>query len=57
MTTFLDDETLTLYIEESKEHLDTIESDLLELEKQGENFDEELVNKVFRAAHYFVRQP
>lgn len=51
MTTFLDDETLTLYIEESKEHLDTIETDLLELEKQGENFDEELVNKVFRAAH------
>ncbi|MBU2515657.1 chemotaxis protein CheW [bacterium] len=51
MTTFLDDETLQLYIEESKEHLETIESDLLELEKQGKNFDEELVNKVFRAAH------
>lgn len=51
MTTFLDDETLRLYIDESKEHLETIETDLLELEKQGENFDEELVNKVFRAAH------
>lgn len=51
MTTFLDDETLALYIEESKEHLESIESDLLELEKQGEQFDEDLVNKVFRAAH------
>ena len=51
MTTFLDDETLTLYIEESREHLETIESDLLELEKQGDQFDEDLVNKVFRAAH------
>jgi two-component system, chemotaxis family, sensor kinase CheA len=51
MNTFLDDETLNLYIAESKEHLETIESDLLELEKQGEDFDEELVNKVFRAAH------
>lgn len=51
MTIILDDETLRLYIEESKEHLETIESDLLELEQQGENFDDELVNKVFRAAH------
>ncbi len=51
MTTFLDDETLRLFIEESREHLETIETDLLELEKQGETFDEELVNKVFRAAH------
>ncbi|MCP4754858.1 MAG: response regulator [Proteobacteria bacterium] len=47
----MDDETLNIYIEESKEHLETIESDLLEIEQQGEHFDEELVNKVFRAAH------
>ncbi|MBF0469959.1 MAG: chemotaxis protein CheW [Gammaproteobacteria bacterium] len=46
-----DDETLQLYIEESREHLESIESDLLEIEQQGENIDEELVNKVFRAAH------
>ncbi len=51
MTSLMDDETLSLYIEESKEHLESIESDLLELEKQGEQFDEDLVNKVFRAAH------
>lgn len=51
MSTFLDDETLKLYVEESREHLETIEGDLLELEQQGANFDDELVNKVFRAAH------
>ncbi|MCP4296339.1 MAG: chemotaxis protein CheA, partial [Proteobacteria bacterium] len=47
----IDDENLSLYAEESLEHLETIESDLLEIEKAGENIDEDLVNKVFRAAH------
>ncbi|MFP4429530.1 MAG: chemotaxis protein CheA, partial [Desulfovermiculus sp.] len=47
----LDDETLQMYVEEAKEHLEDIESDLLQLEQDGENIDEELVNKVFRAAH------
>jgi len=47
----IDDETLQMYIEESKEHLETIEADLLEIEEGGEDIDEELVNKVFRAAH------
>lgn len=51
MTAVVEDETLKMYIEESKEHLDTIESDLLAIEQQGENIDETLVNKVFRAAH------
>ncbi|MBA3016241.1 MAG: chemotaxis protein CheW [Proteobacteria bacterium] len=51
MTAIVEDETLQMYIEESKEHLDTIESDLLAIEQQGENIDEALVNKVFRAAH------
>ncbi len=45
------DETLQMYIEESREHLQDIESDLLEIERQGEEIDEALVNKVFRAAH------
>ncbi len=49
--TILDDETLQMYVDESKEHLETIESDLLEIEKAGETIDEDLVNKVFRAAH------
>ena len=47
----VDDENLGMYAEESLEHLETIETDLLEIEKGGETIDEDLVNKVFRAAH------
>ena len=46
-----DDETLRLYVEESIEHLADIENDLLAIESAGADIDEELVNKVFRAAH------
>ena len=46
-----DDETLRLYVEESIEHLADIENDLLAIEKAGADINEELVNKVFRAAH------
>ena len=46
-----EDETLRLYVEESVEHLANIEKDLLAIEKSGADIDEELVNKVFRAAH------
>jgi two-component system, chemotaxis family, sensor kinase CheA len=45
------DENLQLYVEESLEHLADIESDLLAIELAGADIDEELVNKVFRAAH------
>ena len=45
------DETLRLYVEESLEHLASIENDLLAIEDGGADIDEELVNKVFRAAH------
>ncbi len=50
---FLDmnDETLLTYLEESREHLEDIEGDLLQIEENGVNIDEELVNKVFRSAH------
>lgn len=47
----MDDETLQMYVEEAGEHLEDIESDLLTIEQDGEDLDEELVNKVFRAAH------
>jgi two-component system chemotaxis sensor kinase CheA len=47
----LDDETLQFYVEESREHLSDIETDLLAIEQGGAEIDEELVNKVFRAAH------
>ena len=46
-----DDETLRLYVEESMEHLSDIENDLLAIEEAGKDIDEEIVNKVFRAAH------
>ncbi|SHO50683.1 hybrid sensor histidine kinase/response regulator [Desulfopila aestuarii] len=48
---FEDDEILQGFIEESLEHLADIENDLLTIEEGGANIDEELVNKVFRAAH------
>jgi len=47
----MDDETLQMYVEEAGEHLEDIESDLLAIEQDGVDLDEELVNKVFRAAH------
>lgn len=46
-----DDETLLAFIEESKEHLDGIEADLLAIEEAGANIDTDIVNKVFRAVH------
>ncbi|MFW5785273.1 MAG: chemotaxis protein CheW [Chitinispirillaceae bacterium] len=46
-----DNETLQLFVEESREHLDGIEEDLLAIEQGGENAPEELVDKVFRAVH------
>ena len=48
---FEDDEILQGFIEESLEHLADIENDLLAIEEGGANIDEDLVNKVFRAAH------
>ncbi len=47
----MDDDILKEFINESREHLSTIEADLLTIEEGGANIDEELVNKVFRAAH------
>ena len=46
-----DDKTLQLYVDESLEQLADIENDLLAIEEAGADIDEELVNKVFRAAH------
>jgi two-component system chemotaxis sensor kinase CheA len=47
----VEDELLQEFINESREHLTTIEADLLAIEEGGANIDAELVNKVFRAAH------
>ena len=47
----MDDDLLQEFVNESREHLETIESDLLTIEEGGADIDEELVNKVLRAAH------
>ena len=46
-----DDELIQEYLVESREHLATIENDLLQVEQDGSAIDEQLVNRVFRAAH------
>ncbi|MFH1999856.1 MAG: chemotaxis protein CheW [Planctomycetota bacterium] len=51
MNVDLDDETLQIFLEESREHMDGIETDLLTIEELGANIDDDLVNKVFRAVH------
>jgi two-component system chemotaxis sensor kinase CheA len=47
----LDDDLVLEYLAESREHLATIENDLLAIEQAGAAIDEQLVNRVFRAAH------
>ena len=47
----LDDELIQDYLAECREHLATIETDLLAIEQGGAQIDEQLVNRVFRAAH------
>jgi two-component system, chemotaxis family, sensor kinase CheA len=47
----LDDELILDYLAECREHLATIETDLLAIEQGGSEIDEQLVNRVFRAAH------
>lgn len=46
-----DDQILQLYVEDSLDHLNGIESDLLAIESAGSSPDPEILNKVFRAAH------
>jgi len=47
----MDDELLQEFIAETREHLATIETDLLTIEDHGADVDQDLINKVFRAAH------
>lgn len=47
----MQDDLLRDFVAEAREHLADIEMDLLTIEEAGEDIDEELVNKVFRAAH------
>jgi two-component system chemotaxis sensor kinase CheA len=47
----LEDDIVLEYLAECREHLTTIEADLLSMEQSGADIDEQLVNRVFRAAH------
>ncbi len=47
----MDDEIMTMFVEDTREHLGDIEACLMDMERDGEEIDEEVVNKVFRAAH------
>jgi len=45
------DELLPVFIEESQQHLQNIEPDLLALEKSGKDTEPEMVNRIFRGIH------
>ncbi len=45
------DDLMQEYLAECGEHLGNIEADLLAIEERGAEIDEEIVNRVFRAAH------
>ncbi len=47
----MDKEILNEFVSESREHLGDIESDLLAMEEAGDNADDEVINRVFRAIH------
>ena len=47
----LDDKLAQGYLAECRGHLDTVETDLLAIEKGGAYVDGELVNRVIRAVH------
>jgi len=47
----MDDELLTDFVQEARDHLSDIESQLLKIEILGDEFDDDLVNTVFRAIH------
>ena len=47
----MEEELLREFVNESREHLVTIEADLLAIEEAGADIDIALINKVFRAAH------
>lgn len=46
-----DDSYVATFVAECAENLSTVENDLVELERLGSEADDELVNRIFRAAH------
>jgi|GEM_PF-3502084 len=51
MVSLSDDNLITEFVTESREHLSTIEPDLLVMEQEGGKTYQEVINRVFRAIH------
>ncbi len=51
MASIENDEILELFLEESMDNIGGLETDFLDIEEAGEDIDDDLVNKVFRAIH------
>ncbi|GAB6058370.1 Hpt domain-containing protein [Desulfonatronum parangueonense] len=47
----MSDDLMAAFIEDSKEHLESIEADIMALENLAGAYDEELINRIFRTAH------
>lgn len=45
------DDLLASFVEESRQHLQTVEPDLLQIEESGDRADSEILNRVFRSIH------
>jgi len=50
-----EDGLLVSFVEESQQHLQTIEPDLLDLEQGGDSVDPEVLNRIFRSIHSIKR--
>ncbi|CAN2043452.1 two-component system, chemotaxis family, sensor kinase CheA [Candidatus Magnetomoraceae bacterium gMMP-13] len=48
---FINDDIISEFIEESREHIISMESDLLKIEKNGSVISSDIINCVFRAIH------
>ena len=51
MSSFADESIISDFVAESREHLATIEPDLLLMEQEGAKVSSEVINRVFRAIH------
>lgn len=51
MSSIVDESIVSDFVAESREHLNTIEPDLLAMEQSGDELPKEVINRVFRAIH------
>lgn len=51
MASLADESIIAEFVAESREHLATVEPDLLAMEERGKGVSQEVINRVFRAVH------